>query len=750
MPLLVDPPALPRPVPVRPAVVPAQVARAQFVPQEFAAADEGQIVLAPREQARALRMAAELVESGQHVEATELLQRVLELGEDSFVQPDADKEVYRSLWREAQRIVGELPPAALETYRRQFGPEAERLLEAAIADGDPLGLVEVTRRFFHTEAGRKANYRLGAWHFDHGQFLAAALCFQRLRETGEADALEPALTLRAAVCWHHAGQPERAEALLDELAERGEPVTLGGEPVPLADGPFARAKWLASIVQRPAVLPGVAASWSGHRGGAHRNPVIAATGRPGELLWTASPTADPFRTEREIAEDEFLQKLAIEGGANLKGDNLPVRQPLVVGDMVLVRSLSGVTALDRGDAGDFLWQGFRDADFERQLPADGELSGAAQWAGGIRTKAAHHVWHDAAFGRMSTDGERVYSIEAPDKLPAGVNSAQHVSRSNMLCAYDLLNSEGRQEWAVGGETDVGIFEMPLAGRFFLGPPLPLGGQLYCLAQNGGEVELLVLDARTGALAWRQPLVGVSDAAGVVESRRQSGAVVAVADGIVVCPTTSGTFVALDLTTRSLLWAYRALPGRQPVDPNVRRLGGRAIIIVNGRQVIQQPQAPRGGWQDETPVIVEGRVLLTALHGDEVHCVSLLDGSLLWKQPRKEAVYLAGAADGTALLVGERSIRGVKLADGKDAWTELSVPTVVGTGLLADGRLWLPTERELIAVGAKDGKVAIRQRVPEAVSLGNLAATSDLLISQGVSEVYAFPWQPDADAAADAR
>jgi outer membrane protein assembly factor BamB len=717
-------------------------ARIVLPPQFGGAADEGQIVLAPREQARALRMAAELVESGQHIEATELLQRVLELGEDSFVQPDPNKEVYRSLWREAQRIVGELPPAALDTYRRQFGPAAQRLLEAAIADGDPRGLVEVTRRFFHTDAGRTATYRLGAWHFDHGQFLAAALCFQRLRESGESDGLEPTLTLRAAVCWHHAGQPERAEALLAALAGRGEPVTLGDQPVPIADGPKARAAWLAGIVERPSMVMGPAASWGGHRGDADRNPIVAA-GRPGELLWSASPAADPFRTEREIAEDELLQKLAIEGASSLKGTNLPVRQPLIVGDKVLVRSLAGVTALDQNAEGAFLWQGFRDADFERLLPIDGELSGSAPWASRLRTEATHHVWHDAAFGRMSTDGERVYSVESPDKLPPAANAEQFVGRSNLLCAYDLVNSEGRQEWAIGGEADVGLFELPLAGRFFLGPPLPLGGELYCLAQNGGEIELLVLDARTGALAWRQPLVGVSNSGGVLEGRRHSGAVVAVADGIVVCPTTSGTFVALDLTTRSLLWAYRAPSARPQLPANAFR--GRAVIIVNGRQqVIQQNAAPGSGWQDETPIIVDGRVLLTPQHGDEMYCVSLLDGSLLWKQPRKDATHVAGVAGGTALVVGEQSVRGVKLSDGQDAWNTTRVPTVVGTGVLAGERLWLPTERELIAINAKDGKIASRQRVPESVSLGNLAATRELLISQGVAEVYAFPWQREAD------
>ncbi|HAH46514.1 MAG TPA: hypothetical protein DCM07_16990, partial [Planctomycetaceae bacterium] len=44
-----------------------------------------------------------------------------------------------------------------------------------------------------------------------------------------------------------------------------------------------------------------------------------------------------------------------------------------------------------------------------------------------------------------------------------------------------------------------------SGHYFLGAPLPLDGKLYCLAEEGREFRLLVLDAATGQTIWTQSL-----------------------------------------------------------------------------------------------------------------------------------------------------------------------------------------------------------------------------------------------------
>ena len=130
---------------------------------------------------------------------------------------------------------------------------------------------------------------------------------------------------------------------------------------------------------------------------------------------------------------------------------------------------------------------------------------------------------------------------------------------NLLVALDLAK-QGYQLWAVGGTTG----DNPaLAGAFFLGAPLPVGDQLYALAEFTGEIRLVCLDARTGGLEWKQPLANLEESANhaTTLTRRLAGASPSLADGILVCPTSAGAVVAVDLATRTLRWGYQYSPQR---------------------------------------------------------------------------------------------------------------------------------------------------------------------------------------------
>ena len=100
-------------------------------------------------------------------------------------------------------------------------------------------------------------------------------------------------------------------------------------------------------------------------------------------------------------------------------------------------------------------------------------------------------------------------------------------------------------------------EPDLAGGFFLGPPLPLMGQLFVLAELKGEIRLLALDATNGKLLWFQQIAHVAELTIDRDTnRRLSGATPSFDDGILVCPTAAGACVGIDLATRSLLWGYQ--------------------------------------------------------------------------------------------------------------------------------------------------------------------------------------------------
>src|SRR6185369_12312211 len=151
----------------------------------------------------------------------------------------------------------------------------------------------------------------------------------------------------------------------------------------------------------------------------------------------------------------------------------------------------------------------------------------------------------------------------------------------------------------------------LASAFFLGAPLPVGDQVYALAEFSGEIRLLCLDARTGNLEWKQPLATIESYSITNDpSRRLAGASPSLADGILVCPTSAGAVVAVDLTTRTLRWGYQFTRSDMT--------GNRGAGF---RQPFQQVQSVTSvsKWLDSTATIAEGSVVLTPPESQQLHC-----------------------------------------------------------------------------------------------------------------------------------
>ncbi len=166
------------------------------------------------------------------------------------------------------------------------------------------------------------------------------------------------------------------------------------------------------------------------------------------------------------------------------------------------------------------------------------------------------------------------------------------------------------------------FPLPQAGSIFLGPPLPLRGQLYVLAEANDEIRLLALDAETGATLWSQQLAVVQHNVFPDAVRRIGGLSPSYADGILICPTGAGAVVAVDLATRSLRWGYRY--GRDK-NANVMRQQQMMAMRFGGYSA----GAPMPRWLDGTATIVDGRVLITPAESDALYGLNLVDGTPLW-------------------------------------------------------------------------------------------------------------------------
>lgn len=727
---------------------------------------------ADRSVLKRLSEARQLLQEGRYGGAVRLLGAILDGSEDYFFQPDKKVPIHRSLKAEAQRLIGQMPPEGRQAYEFECGARARQRLTEAVSSGDADALAEVARRYFHTQAGYEATLLLGLDHLDRARPLAGALTLKRLRDAGpSADQFEPTLSLAIATCWVQAGMPEKAGEVLLALKTQhdGSPIEIAGKPISWFSDDAEAADWLAAIVgpQRPAG-PKEADSWLMFRGNASRSAITNASGPLLNMRWRIPNTDVPWLEAKLRQDHQAYQERGIPV--------LPRLHPLAVGDVVLMRTLRNLLAVDFV-TGRRLWEVPVDDPFDQLLgnsPTGSSAYNSTQLAAGL----GYRMWDDATYGTMSSDGQYVFTIE---DLPVVVNpsasprtviiNGQRVTTPaprpyNRLAAHNLRR-EGALEWHLGGEPQ-DRFPLRQAGTFFLGPPLPLMGRLYVLAEVKGEIRLLALEAKSGDLLWSQQLAIVERDILQDPFRRLAGVSPSYADGILVCPTSAGAVVAVDLATRSLLWGYRY--GRYL---NSSR-GAQLIALRMGRYTNPDPQ---NRWYDAAAIVVDGRVLVTPIESDSLHCLNLIDGELLWKCQRNDDLFVACVHQDKVVLVGRRQVRAVCLSETvestetvqraersgggirvvndkvtvvrpKPAWDgrtvafpEGSMPS--GRGFSTGDKYFLPlASAAVMAIDLADGKAGHISKSRKGNVPGNLVCYKGRVISQGVGAVELF-YQSDA-------
>jgi outer membrane protein assembly factor BamB len=735
----------------------------------FAQAGGGPGILLPTDRAagRRIEEAEELLRQQQYSEAVGFLGGLLEGGEDLFYSPaSGGSGSLRSIKAHVRTLIGSLPPAGRETYQLQFGARAQRLLDNALASGDVAGLEAAARQYLHTDAGYQAAYLVALSHLDHNRSLAAALEFQKLASAPQASArFGPTLDVLAATSWLRAGIPDRARQTLVELKAKspGASVQIGGRDLKLFDDSDQALDWLAtSVGSMNALVMSPKAEWTMFRGDPARN-ATSGGGRP--LLsprWRVRMANHPA-LEKTI---ESLTRIYAEQGLAA----LPAAQPLATSNVVVVRSLDGLVAVDL-ETGKRIWEvrprsAAAVAGIASRLRGDG--------AEASLTMAMHQrMWQEVAFGNMSSDGERVYFLDADIPEPSLVMAQQNNVRilggqpifagniqfstagssanvATRLVAVDI-ETEGKLVWEAGGPDD----RSDLAGASFLGAPLPLGGLLYSLVELNNGVRLVALDAKSGKLEWSQHLADLEASIWQDFTRRTAGAVPSYADGVMICPLTAGVVLAVDLVDRSLLWAYH-YPRNALVNANS---ANRGLVAAFGGVVISDIQEEPGNrrWVDSSATIVDGRVILTPSDSDLMHCLNLINGELEWTLPRGGNLYVAGVRNGKVAVVGvsETSdpfspgavgrvasaiLSAVDLADGRvvDSVIFSDGARPSGRGYMSEGFYFLPlSSGEVAQVDLESMTIVQRARSREGAIPGNLICYQDQVISQGFDFVEAF-------------
>lgn len=664
-----------------------------------------------------------------------------DVGQDFFYGSINTTVVRSSLKGEAQRLLGSLPESARELYELQFGADAKELLNLAAASGDINQLTEVTRKYFHTEAGYEATLLLGRLQLDRGHPLAAAMCLQRLLAVpNAARRFEPELSLVSAACWARANQPERARKTLEGLYAQFPDFALqvGGEQVTDSPSSSRIEVWLTKQLAGKSTrdVQG-ATNWLMFRGNAARNAASAGGLLLPSFRWRVPTAADP--TDESLIEEIRVDK--IEQGIAA----LPSVQPLAIGDVVLMRTPERLLAIDF-ETGKRVWEYPWWSASSDDISLTNRSNSGGEELAARREKRFQRLWQDAPYGQLSSDGESVYMLdELQPATPMGgtfrpgiggmrFRSQDSPKSNNQLVALDLAR-QGSLRWMVGAET--GLDEPKLAGAFFLGPPLPLSGHLYVLVELGEDILLVVLDSATGKQEWSQQL-GHVESTPIDEDilRRLAGATPSFADGVLICPTSAGSVVAVDIATRSLMWGYQY--------KQVQRTNQFAFNRGFG---IPQDQSERR-WQDASVTISDGAALVTPVDEEKIICLDLNmeKGKARWEADRDndlaDALYIGCIHEGRALVVCKHKLVALNMQDGKPAWAqpldlrrdESEMPS--GRGFQSGDFFYLPTTTSaLLKVSLSDGKLVSRTATP--APLGNLICYRNEVITHSAGSVETY-------------
>lgn len=697
----------------------------------------GRLIEAPRSIQQQLREAERSIENRNYSDAVvrlgELLQRDQSssddnylTGQDFFLEVDdqanggSTQMLSRSsLLRRAREVIGSLPPQALDLYELRYGPLARKRLAEAGESGDWDQVAEVRRQYFHAKAGFEASLLLAQRDLYSGHALSASLLLDEVVVSDAAVAhLGQSVKLIYAVACRAAGRELDAS-----LRPIGKVIVHGKTETIPADVDLGA--WIDERFSGGTIINAKQQDYPFFGGQADRNDRSLAELPLANERWQVDTTASPrqTRTLRELSTS-FASSSKL-----LPPSWIPIR----VGDQLLMRTTERLVGVDYR-TGKRVWM-YPWFSTNKNFDSDPDnidfdaLSDEEE----ANNLLSQRVWNDLPYGQITSDGKRVFMLDDLGEVEMATFSPIMGMRgtrpsetgSNTLVALDL-KTEGKLAWRIGRGEDQ---ESKLKDAFFLGPPLPLDGKLYVMVEIAGDILLVCLDPASGDELWRQHLVAVET--GGVDSdplRRVSGATPTYHEGVLVCPTSSGACVAIDLVDRMLRWGATYTRS----DEIIRGINTRGRRGIESSQLMQR-------WYSGTAVAADQYLLMTPIESDKLFGFNLLSGEMLF--PPKDRVtmrYLAGIRDGKFLLAGTNQVGAYELPSGNQLW--MSRPDVLSAGQLISGRgafaeesYLLPTStNEIVKLSMEDGTVIERRQLR--FPLGNLVAADGELISQTATQL----------------
>jgi outer membrane protein assembly factor BamB len=674
---------------------------------------------------------------------------------------------YRDSHSVVEGLLRSLPAETLTLYLRQTVPLARRRFLRAVRNSDFEALRQLSLQFPMTAASHDSLRLLVAWHLDRREFAAADALTRRLLRASNLPKTKRAAAIRT------------IDLLAVHLAEQG-----------LASGSMGASHEARS---RPSTD-----SHPESRAGSKpelplRAKLFPALARPD---WQMDSGLDDETTTlaRHALHEHFEQSIPV----------LPQARPLLVDGVVVRRSLTQVSAHDV-QSGSLLWSDESESEAgQRATRLTMNLSLQELMA----QKLARGLQIDSLQSRLSTDGQRVFTVESGvGMMPGGMPQRgvllprinYQSQTQNRIVARRVRT--GEVEWDLTAESILTAAphgeranqsdsvadqraDRDLSNRdddsspgfdnrtsnpdvYFCGLPTAVDRHVLGLVQIAGTLRLYAADRKTGRISWSLDVAEVTRLSPSDSDWRSLDCRVTLIDGVLVCPTGSGLLVGVDLGTRSVIWSRRYSRGDLPLD--LSRLPFAPA----------RPHRPWWeGWRVNCFLRVGGAVAATASgnaqssnahsillaagpDADDVTAIDPRTGQQLWSHRVESPVELI-ATDDRIVIVTRRSVSALHPRSGDVIWkvpccdpvgTGYTVDIVMngGTGKASKFHVFPVRGGSLVAVNCDDGTVIESVDHLESLS-GCLISAGERVISLNSERLSVWPMLssiPDSRPAVDA-
>ncbi len=676
------------------------------------------------------------------LEAAIAMQAVIEHQSDYFLESIK----YRSTRQFLRGWVEQQPKEVLNAYEVQYGPAASNLLKQFQVTGQRKLLIQIVQKYLHTKAGTAAAYRLASLEFDEGRFLAAAMNFERLSELNRVSSeTKPWVAIKNAYCWMKLGQEKKAREIIQQYKTRhpSKPILIAGQPKSVQQVMEIFSKQMTGKVGSPISSYQQTGlnqfDWPMFRRTASRDKLNGEFSPLPIVQWNVD-LIGPLLPD-DLPRKELVQEMLVKIFKELESDKyttLPAWSPILI-DQHLIVSAFGTVAAFSLEQGRLLWKSSTHDHVLEFLQSEELLTKLTiHGSGGLGNYEQYLIQQivaDLTTGTLSSDGTHVFAIRecgvingSSRGLLQAVDDISIVpNQANRLSAFDVKS--GRILWEVGGL--LGGQSQEYSGHYFLGPPVIVEKNAYLLSESGGQIFLSQFDSNTGAVLWMQPLA-LPEAEILLDGpRRLSGCSPTFHDPYLICATNAGTIVAIDLEAKELRWIY-AYKQKNEQANEASPFGRRQANSSHSPRPVSLSKMVYGShWQDFIPVVAGHYLLVTPVDIDDLFCLNLLTGKLLWSEIRRDGLYVEVVNQQDVLIIGKQTLRSLNLKTGISNWPRsVSLSPASGRGVLRGNVYQLPTLNDgLHSYDIETGALlATTEPGTSSFQPGNLIVTGDQLVT----------------------